>query len=613
MIKRLKPHKYLWQCYGTLVLSMLIVLSACDTQSIPEAPTTEKIAAGFEFIVDPQNGTLTLVGDGFATLSTASCTTGVQRQLENSKDLSTSYESSAQTGKYPFELWAKFTNISPSSCGQSLYFSQPFTFEKAYAKDAVTGEDLLTEEPVVTDEDLGGDGILEPNEESKGLTFKVYHKGRKFHYSIKVHAVVREAAVDLSVWPNALSSANSDPWLIEHHQDIRKMEPRVLLLNFSNTEPYWRIEEKISQLVETIAESTRWHGYDNPDAPVFLEYQIAKYVDLRDATLVESCDGNSTKYPRKATGYTSWGGFDTKQLYTEEFAQYYGYADPDQPGQYLTLADLVDRGIINELWFTFNEGPIRNPDGTFSCGKPYEVVELKQFYDENFNKREGGFGSGYGRTGNGHDYGMPWIGRSLRIKPIAVYYTNSGGFRRGIGCSLEGYGHLLDQGYRQEGGYENNPIPYFSRYFHEYAGFDLDTRYGLPISSFYPFGSGDGNQYPTPTTLITTWGGSSHTVENYVAMGGNVHFAPNARGHYDLNNLDPVMSTIKNWRMSNGPGGEDLAELFTVSNFKIYDSFAPDCQGPWLVYWFQNMPGLDNLARDDTDEPMMNWWPFLFY
>jgi hypothetical protein len=40
---------------------------------------------------------------------------------------------------------------------------------------------------------------------------------------------------------------------------------------------------------------------------------------------------------------------------------------------------------------------------------------------------------------------------------------------------------------------------------------------------------------------------------------------------------------------------------------------APDCMGPWLVYWRQNMPGLDNRQKDADGRPMKNWWPFLFY
>ena len=39
---------------------------------------------------------------------------------------------------------------------------------------------------------------------------------------------------DPTVWPNRTSSANSDPWLVEHHRSLRRMEPRILVINFAN-------------------------------------------------------------------------------------------------------------------------------------------------------------------------------------------------------------------------------------------------------------------------------------------------------------------------------------------------------------------------------------------
>ena len=56
---------------------------------------------------------------------------------------------------------------------------------------------------------------------------------------------------------------------------------------------------------------------------------------------------------------------------------------------------------------------------------------------------------------------------------------------------------------------------------------------------------------------------------------GNVHFTPNGRFDYDLDNPERGLSTIETWR--------------------------------------QNMPGLDNTALDDEGRAMKSWWPFLFY
>ena len=53
--------------------------------------------------------------------------------------------------------------------------------------------------------------------------------------------------------------------------------------------------------------------------------------------------------------------------------------------------------------------------------------------------------------------------------------------------------------------------------------------------------------------------------------------------------------------------------VFTKEAFAPYRGLAGDCMGPALVWWFQNVPGLDNAALDDAGQPMLNWWPFIYY
>lgn len=401
--------------------------------------------------------------------------------------------------------------------------------------------------------------------------------------------VVEANSDALTTWPNPISNANSDEWIVEHHDLIRQMEPRILVLNFSNDTTMTQVTTLAKQLASALEESSRWLGYDNPSAPMFLDYKLDKLVDLRDDPPVPSCDGNSTKFPRKPN-WTGGNNFVYAELYTETFAAYYGYVDPVDPGRYLTLAELVDRGIIHELWFFANHG---------SCGAPYETIELKQYYDPDFNKRTGGLWSGYGPAGNGHDFGMPWIGRSFRITFLNAH--------RGIGCGMENFGHAL------EGMHNYDAIPYYTKYFKEFGGFDLRTRWGLPFTSFYAYGGSDSNSWTDPLTLVAHYRGDDITVPNYIPIGGNVHFTPNGRSHYDLTSPYTATSTIQHWRQGDGPGGEDMPEPFSIADFQIYNSKAPDCMGPWLVYWRQSMPGLDNAALDDDGLPMKNWWPFLFY
>jgi hypothetical protein len=150
-------------------------------------------------------------------------------------------------------------------------------------------------------------------------------------------------------------------------------------------------------------------------------------------------------------------------------------------------------------------------------------------------------------------------------------------------------------------------LPYYERYFREYAMLDLDRRYGLPFDSLYRKGP-QPVDYPTPTSLRYRHGWRRRTVEGYVPAGGNVHFMPNGRFDYDLDGGQAVQSTIEGWRQ---PGSE--ARPWRSDVLERYRELAPDCMGRWVVYWRQNMPGLDNRALDDDGRPMKNWWPFLFY
>ena len=73
---------------------------------------------------------------------------------------------------------------------------------------------------------------------------------------------------------------------------------------------------------------------------------------------------------------------------------------------------------------------------------------------------------------------------------------------------------------------------------------------------------------------------------------------PNGRDDYDLDNPAPVLSTIETWRQ---PGRRRARGRPPCSSATA--TLAPDCMGRWVVYWRQNMPGLDNTALDDDGPP----------
>jgi len=389
---------------------------------------------------------------------------------------------------------------------------------------------------------------------------------------------------DMTLWPNTTSYANSDPWIAKNHDSLRQMRPRLLAINLSNQVAQEKPMQLFNQLMDALEESTRYKGYKDPKAPKFLDYSIWRYVDLRDP---DSTTGNTLRSPIKKhveapRMNTDYGGF-----FSQEFAEHIGVRDPKDPSRFLRLDELLDAGYVHEVWITAAAaGDIRM----------LESVELKPRYDEDFNQVPGE----PVQSGNGGDRDQKWTGRSVRL--------NSINHDRGIGCAMENLAHSM------EGMAHGGAIPYFRKYFYEYAMFDLDKRYDLPINSFYPlWGEGKGVSYPNPRTAVATDGEKTWTIENYVAAGGNVHFPPNGRRHYDMANPMPVMSTIEDWRIGSGPGGEDVARPWTNEVLSRYRDLAPDCMGRWIVYWRQNMPMLDNKSKDDEGRPMKNWLPFLFY
>ncbi len=393
----------------------------------------------------------------------------------------------------------------------------------------------------------------------------------------------KDNPAELRVWPNQTSRANSDTWLAQHHDEIRLMRPRLLLVNFSQEAKPKTLEKLARGIMAAVTEGSRYHGYANSNAPAFLDYRIFKFIDLREPGKTK---GNSSKLPVKA-GVTGTYNVDHNAFFSESFAKLLDVRDPDKPERFLRLDELVDKGYVHEVWFFIET----TPDVV-----AYECVEEKPQYDEHFQKQ----GDHYVQAGNGGDSDQKWTGRSVRLG-----FVNP---TRGIGCFLESLSHSI------EGTADAGAIPYFTKYFQEYAGRNLKKRFNLSFDSFYDlWGATNGVEYPDEKTAVIRLKGKTNRIENYLAYGGNVHYPPNGRRDYDLENSAPVLSTIEDWRIGSGPDGKDIAIPWTNERFAKYRQLAPDCMGAWLVYWRQNFPGLNNRQKGDAGKPMKNWWPFLFY
>jgi hypothetical protein len=220
-----------------------------------------------------------------------------------------------------------------------------------------------------------------------------------------------QEACALPVWPNTHSSANSDPWLAAHHDALREMHPRVLVLDFHNAQTSMQVRRVAERQVAALADGSRYHGYANAEAPPFLHYQLVDVLDLKDKTPPRDWRfSSSSRVPLNAEGR-----FDMPALFGPEFAQIYGYSDDG--GEPLALCALFERGIINELWLAVgDDAPGREPPS---------MVECKARYDEQPKR----MGSGWVGTANGDNCAsLPACGVSVRIAHLSPL--------RGIGCDL---------------------------------------------------------------------------------------------------------------------------------------------------------------------------------
>ena len=134
-------------------------------------------------------------------------------------------------------------------------------------------------------------------------------------------------------------------------------------------------------------------------------------------------------------------------------------------------------------------------------------------------------------AGNSGQHDAPWIGRSLRI-----LFVN---FERGVGCAMESLGHSLERMATC------GALPYYERYFREYAMLDLYRRYGLPFESLYLKGP-QNVAYPSPSRASTARLAQAPVETTCRRRQRPLHaqrprrLRPRRRG--------PVLSTIETWR-----------------------------------------------------------------
>lgn len=422
------------------------------------------------------------------------------------------------------------------------------------------------------------------------------------------------------IWPNALAPATSSPWIAANHDAITEMRPRFLVVNFANgiglggndntsggPVTAAQVRAKAEAFLAMLRRASIYQERLNPGAQPFLRPEIAKVVDLQDT----NGHANGNLFPRgpadPSTGYHTVGYY---QLFSAAYAPHWGYfAD----GHYLTLGELVERGLVHEVILSANQVDGRSPNPADQVtANILEVAMVAKAYDAAFVARQDEFvknGIAFARqkldmaaaTFADHN-SMPWIGRSLRI-----YFLN---ISRGAGCLMHSLGHEFEFRYNESRIYAPSasyhgatPNPYLQPLFRQFADFDMRGRYGVNFDSLYS--GGDAYTYSGCTSnLCTMLNYPLGQIPNYRPRCGNAHYPPGATHGYDYQPAQGVMSECESFLK---PGG--AAAAFTRANYAALTADAAidkDCGGEFLVYWMQNMPGFGNGFTK-------SWWPFMYY
>jgi hypothetical protein len=385
-------------------------------------------------------------------------------------------------------------------------------------------------------------------------------------------------------------TANSDPWLVTHNQVITSMKPQVLVLNFDNGQSTAQTKQYAEDVAAQLSVGSMYHGYSDTSAPAFLNYQINKVVDLTDSSTPMTV---SAKLPLTPTG-----DFDTTALFSSAtFPPLYGYPDPTGSGDYLSLCQLFEKGIINEVWIQDGGDPAQN----LPRAPLYE--EQKQGYDANGHAIPNDFTTCVGESSGSQGCNFPC---SVTVR---LAHLDPGA---GVGCDIQ------VQGWGIEGMWAALPES-LAVDANAFLNQDFRTRFSASFDSWTDL---CGNldhcvNYPNPMEATSTSEDAQTFDFNPFDQGcGTSLFPPNATHADDFTNSTPVNSRCETFGLGGEPGGGDAYRSYTASTVASLDQMytgTSRCTSGWQIYWRQSMPGYQNMAIATDKTPMKNWWPILFY
>ncbi|HVY37558.1 MAG TPA: hypothetical protein VHM31_06470, partial [Polyangia bacterium] len=389
------------------------------------------------------------------------------------------------------------------------------------------------------------------------------------------------------IWPNDQSSANSDDWLVQNHDRIAQLRPRVLAIDIGNTS---NASTLIQRHIDGLANATSFHKYSNPAAQPMVVYQLVKVVN-----------GGS------GPNYATW----SSQAFADANIQIKDPKDPSGPN--LTLCQLFEKGVINEVWCMATQNQTK-------CG---ETQETKVVYS---NTDPPAKVTPLKIVGASNGDSITNLG--CKVSTRIIDFNTS----RGVGCHQHAMGHGWER-YM-----DAQAIPLLRKQAGRFLNWDLDTRVGAPFSNFYAACNSNGSQL----TDCMLWQSTTHMVSGPSAAKafdipdvsggcGNAHFYPNTTGtySYDANTPDPmVLSSCEHYGLHDGAGGKDTTTPFTnkmtddlakvqqagpCTAGSPYCSTDDDCGGHGTSYLYQSFPSYGTAATNDDGSPMHNWWVYLFY
>jgi len=388
-----------------------------------------------------------------------------------------------------------------------------------------------------------------------------------------------------SSWPTTSHGANSDPWLVGHRGVITEMHPRVLVLNFQNGVSVDSSRATATRQIAAITEGSRYHAYVDASAPAFLEYEIAKVVDLTDPTPPPGwTNPSSTLLPTAPTGE-----FDPLALFSSQFADMFGFPDPTMPTRPLSLCELFEKGIINEVWIQDGEAGVRRAPLSLERKQSYDATETA--VPDSFDPNAGGDGM------------LDDIVCSVTVRLAHLDAA------RGPGCDLEVRGWEIESMWAALPSLRADALAFMNQ--------DFKKRFGVGFDSWADICTLGGTpcvEYPTAESARgTNANGTPWSISPFLQGCGSTKFPPNATATGDMVNTTPVDSRCAHFGLGDGANGGDAYEPYTAATVASLDQMFPDCGGGWQVYWRQSIPGYGNHARGADGSPMKNWWPLLFY